>query len=69
MEAVLAKILLALPVVGNKTTYPDFVATLSYQEQMQMPKAISLGKSQGVLKSYISWDSVAKKSTHVLERA
>ena len=68
MEAVLEKLLAAAAAAGGKVNYPDFIESLTYQEQQLMPRVIRLGKANGTLKSYLVFDKESKSNVHILER-
>lgn len=68
MNELLQKIIDAANSAGGITTYPEFYATLTDAEKKLLPRAIKLGKAQGTLKSYLTWDEVNKTNIHNLER-
>lgn len=67
MDALLQKLIDSAKAKGGKTTYPEFLASITYQERQLLRRTIQLGKSNGTLKSYLQWDEESKTSTHILE--
>ena len=67
VNELLQKLIDAAKANGGKTTYPEFLASISYEERQYLPRAIKLGKANGTLKSYLVWDAEAKANTHILE--
>lgn len=67
MNELLAKLIQTAKDAGGTTTYPEFLASISYEERQFLPRAIKLGKANGTLKSYLVWDAEKKENTHILE--
>lgn len=67
MDALLVKIINTAKLAGGKIIYPEFLATLGYEERQFLRRAIQKGKADGTLKSYLQWDETSKTSTHFLE--
>lgn len=67
MNELLAKLLESAKNAGGTTTYPEFLASISYEERQLLPRAIKLGKANGTLKSYLVWDEENKANKHILE--
>jgi len=66
MDALLQKILDAATAKGGKISYPDFLASIDYQERQLLPRTIKYGKAKKTLFSYLDYDAENKTNTHWL---